>query len=56
MTTEDHLRVLIGDMAFKLAQQAAEIDRLKALEIPKGNGHDYTGTRGDEPQRVITRE
>lgn len=38
MTLEEHLRILIGDLALRLAAQAAESDRLRArveqLESP----------------------
>lgn len=30
MTIEEHLRVLIGDLVFRVAQLAAEVDALKA--------------------------
>lgn len=34
MTMEDHLRLLIGDLMFRVAQLAAENDTLKAYVPP----------------------
>ena len=35
MTQEDHLRLLIGDLIVRVAQQAAIIDELKAKLPPE---------------------
>lgn len=34
MTIEDHLKLIIGELTVTIAQQRAEIDRLKEL-VPK---------------------
>lgn len=39
MTLEDHLRLLLGDMAFRIAQLAAEVDTLKAQLAAKEATH-----------------
>ena len=57
MTVDEHLRMVIGDLVVRVAQLAAEVDALKAMAPQtKGNGADYTGTRGTDPQRATVRE
>jgi len=34
MTTEEHLRVIIGDLVLKIAILSAEVDTLKAARPP----------------------
>ena len=41
MTVEEHLRMMIGDLVIRVAQQAAEIDALKA-QLKKRAGRDVT--------------
>jgi len=57
VTVDEHLRMVIGDLVVRVAQLAAEVDALKAMAPQtKGNGADYTGTRGTDPQRATVRE
>lgn len=47
MKTEDHLRLLIGDMVFKVAQLSAELDTVKQAATRHG-----TESSGEIAERI----